>query len=231
MIAFSTYEYNNLHLISSYQNLWVSQRSEPEIMRKRRRTNKYTGEIIKLTAAQVLSSIFELALPFFATSSIYRTSARRIHREIDEDKTNLKEKIHYLKKMGMIESFVENKETYYELTPKATSHIERIKYDDIKITRTRRWDKKWRIVIFDVPEDKKTGRDLFRRKIMSIGFRQIQKSVYVYPFECTEQMLKVSSFLNLSRFVTIVIAEIVQGEESMIENFLDEKILKNDDLL
>lgn len=200
-------------------------------MEKRRRLNKYTGEIIKLTAAYVLGSIFELALPFFAASSIYRTSAKKIHQEIDEDKTNLKEKIYYLKKMGMIESFVENKETYYELTPRATKHIERIKYDDIKITKTKKWDKKWRIVIFDVPEDKKTGRDLFRRKIISMGFRQIQKSVYVYPFECTGEVLKVSSFLNLSRFVTIVIAEIVQGEESIIEYFLDEKILTNDDLL
>jgi DNA-binding transcriptional regulator PaaX len=199
--------------------------------KKRRKINKYAGEIAKLTATQVLSAFFELALPFFEASSIYRTSARQVRREIDFDKTNIREKIQYLRQRGMIESFVEDKERYFELTPKAIETIKHKEYQNISIPRPDSWDKKWRLVIFDIPEDDKVGRNIFRGKITSLGFKQIQKSVYAYPFECSKEIVKISNHLGLNKFITIIFADIIQGEEKLIEQFLDDDIISNDDLI
>jgi CRISPR-associated endonuclease Cas2 len=198
---------------------------------KKKRKNKYAGEIIKLKATQALGVIFNLALPFFEASSVYRASARQIRREIDYDRTNIREKIAYLKKVGMIESFVENKERYFELTSKAIEAIKCNEYQNISISRPEIWDKKWRLVIFDIAEEDKAGRNALRNKLKLLGFRQIQKSVYAYPFECSKEIIKISNHLNLNKYVTIIIAEIIQGEDKIIEQFLDDGILSNDDLI
>jgi DNA-binding transcriptional regulator PaaX len=38
-----------------------------------------------------------------------------------------------------------------------------------------KWDEKWRIVAFDIPEKFKTGRDALRRKLKEVGFHELQK--------------------------------------------------------
>jgi phenylacetic acid degradation operon negative regulatory protein len=43
------------------------------------------------------------------------------------------------------------------------------------------WDKKWRIILFDVPESKRTIRQMFRLKLMDLGARMLQSSVWITP--------------------------------------------------
>ena len=61
-------------------------------------------------------------------------------------------------------------------------------------------------------------------------FYQIQKSVYVYPFECTEEIQFLSEQLGISRFVIIVVSEIIQGENKIIMDFFDHHVLTRNDL-
>ncbi len=43
------------------------------------------------------------------------------------------------------------------------------------------WDKKWRIILFDIPEAQRTIRQLFRLKLMDFGVRMLQSSVWITP--------------------------------------------------
>lgn len=45
------------------------------------------------------------------------------------------------------------------------------------------WDKKWRIILFDIPESQRTVRQLFRLKLMDLGVRMLQSSVWITPSE------------------------------------------------
>lgn len=190
---------------------------------------KYKKEIIKLTASEVLLSIFDLALPFFEAHRLYRTSARKYRKEREYERSNFKDKISYLKKHGLITEFVEGKESYFELTPQGIKKAHSVKLDSA-IPTPDAWDGKWRIVIFDIPEKHKDSRDLFRRKLLKWGFIEIQESVYVYPFDCTQEITQLSSLLFVSNNVLIMISEIIQGEEVIISKFLDAGILQNLDL-
>ncbi len=192
---------------------------------------KYTKEIIKLTAQEVLLSVFDLALPFFQASSIYKVNAQKYVNERDIDKTIYQQRIKYLKRMGLIETFVENKEKYLEITPKGLDKIIRLQNLHPKIDRPEKWDNKWRMVIFDIPEKYKGSRDTFRLKLIEIGFLKVQESVYVYPFECSKVIKKQSQMLLIENYVLISISEIIQGEENIIEKFLDRGILLKSDLL
>lgn len=188
-------------------------------------------EISKLGVKEILLRLFDATVvPFFESSPIYRKSAREDRKEREIERYDLRQKIYYLKKQGYINTFTENKEKYLELTPKGLNHIKKVMAYEIKINKPERWDKKWRVIIFDVPEKMRNERDIFRRAIKNTGFIQIQKSVHVYPFECAQEISELSEKLGISEYVVIMISEIFQGEQSIIEEFIDKNILSQADL-
>ncbi len=191
---------------------------------------KYQKEIIALSAGEVLLSIFDLALPFFSASSVYRVSAKKYEEERDIEKSNFTERVKYLKRRGMIKTFIEGKEKYYEITTKGLAKIDEYRIDNIKINHTSKWDGKWRLVVYDIPEKRKSSRDWLQNRLLELDFVKIQDSVYVFPFECTKEIATISSLLNISQYVLISISDIIQGEENIIEKFLEKEILTEKDL-
>ena len=71
--------------------------------------------------------------------------------------------------------------------------------DDLQIPRPKKWDKKWRVIIFDIPASSNTIRNVFRRKLKEFGFYPLQKSIWVYPFECTEEIALLRDFLRADK--------------------------------
>ncbi len=190
----------------------------------------HRSEIISLTAQKVLLSIFNLATPFFEADRIYRVSARKFREENQNEIGAINQKIRYLKRHGYIEHFVEGKEKYFELTPKGMEKLERQNIENLQICRPEAWDGLWRIVIFDISEKHKTSRDILRNCIIKLGFEMIQESVYVYPFECTNEITKIASTLSESKNVLITISQVIQGEDMLIEKFLDKNVLVQHDI-
>lgn len=82
-------------------------------------------------------------------------------------------------------------------------------FKNIKLAPTRKWDKKWRFVLFDVPESKKKTRDALRRKLKYLGFLEFQKSVFIYPFPCREEINFVINFFGISESVYYIEAPII----------------------
>lgn len=191
---------------------------------------EYQKEILKLSASEALNSIFALALPFFEASRIYRVNTRKLREEIDHENSNMSDKIRYLKRYGFINEFVLNKENYFEITTKGIARMNTIQLDNMNVPRPDGWDKKWWLVIFDVPNKRKLKRDIFRRRLNKIGFIQVQESVYVYPFKCSDQITAIAKNMGLNDDVLLLVSEIIQGEEKIIKRFIDANILFKSDL-
>ncbi len=51
----------------------------------------------------------------------------------------------------------------------------------IYLQKKHQWDGKWRMVFFDIPEDKRQYRDYLRNTLKLIGFKKVQGSVWIYP--------------------------------------------------
>jgi DNA-binding transcriptional regulator PaaX len=67
----------------------------------------------------------------------------------------------------------------------------------------KRWDRLWRIVAFDVPENRKSSRDLFRRDLIRLGFFPFQKSIYATPFPCEKEIGSLANKRGISRYVLV----------------------------
>ena len=57
---------------------------------------------------------------------------------------------------------------------------------------SKKWDKKWRLVSFDVYENNRSKRDLFRTNLKKFGFQKFQNSIWIYPYDAEE-------FISLSK--------------------------------
>ena len=68
--------------------------------------------------------------------------------------------------------------------------------DSIKLQQQDKWDGLWRIVIFDVPERFKKGRNALSSKLKQLGLYPLQKSVFIYPYECKDEIDFIVEFLD-----------------------------------
>ena len=81
------------------------------------------------------------------------------------------------------------------------------------------WDSKWRVVVFDVPQKFNRERDRLRSKLKVLGFYMIQKSVFVLPYPCQEEIAIYCKKLKISEYVDVIIAESLGHAESEIKKF------------
>lgn len=73
--------------------------------------------------------------------------------------------------------------------------------DQIEIKKPRRWAGSWHIVSSDIPENKRSARDALRHKLSELGFHQWQKSVFIYPYPCRDQIDFLVEFFELRPYV------------------------------
>jgi DNA-binding transcriptional regulator PaaX len=84
--------------------------------------------------------------------------------------------------------FNKNGEMYVVLTNAGKEKVRQFYFDELTPQKPKRWDKKWRIILSDIPERHKKARDALRRKYHEWGFYLLQKSVYVYPYPCEDEI-------------------------------------------
>jgi len=97
------------------------------------------------------------------------------------------------------------------LTEKGRLKALTYRFQKMKISREN-WDKKWRIVIFDIPEKLRKGRDALREKLKDLGFYELQKSVFVFPYQCEDEINFIIEFFGLRKFVRTGVLESVDNE-------------------
>ncbi len=99
---------------------------------------------------------------------------------------------------------IKKKDNKIYLTKKG--YLEILKY---QIQRKHlKWDGKWRIVIFDIPEEKRNYRNFLRNILRWFGFRELQKSVWVFPYDIRGKIKELFKIQGLKieddvRFLTV----------------------------
>lgn len=84
--------------------------------------------------------------------------------------------------------------------------------EEMRIPKMKKWDGKWRMVLFDIPEPKKKIRDALRFHLKKLGFFEFQKSVFVHPFDCENETEFLIEFYRIRSGVRFVVAEFLDNE-------------------
>ncbi len=107
----------------------------------------------------------------------------------------------------------------YELTQDGEMKLRHWELQDYKFKRPNKWDKKWRVVIFDIPEKKRRMRDQIRDLFMSAGLYRLQDSVWVYPYDCEDIVGLLKTDLGVGRDLLYMIVDEIENDKRLRENF------------
>jgi hypothetical protein len=129
----------------------------------------------------------------------------------------------YLKKKQLIKVVKERDgRVQVELTNKGKIRLAEYSLSSLDIKKPKKWDGKWRVLMFDIPAHSKTydyARDALRNKIKSLGFYQVQKSVWVYPYECEDELLFIAEMFKVQDYIEIMTVEKMLHEKDIREKF------------
>lgn len=91
--------------------------------------------------------------------------------------------------------------------------------ETITLSKSKRWDGKWRMVMFDIPEKYKKIRDAFRFHLKRLEFFEYQKSVFVTPYPCAKEIDYLREFWHVKPYVRILIVERFDNEIHLKSHF------------
>src|SRR3989344_308486 len=107
----------------------------------------------------------------------------------------------------------------YCLTPDGEKLLRRWKFADFKLEKPKKWDKKWRVIIFDIPEKKKNTRNYITTLFRQAGFLRLQDSVWVYPYNCEDVITLLKTDFGVGKYLLYLIVDELENDKHLREDF------------
>ena len=137
---------------------------------------------------------------------------RLFNRDQDIDQKRLKIYINSLKRRGLLINDIIQGELVIRLSEKGYQLAQYQAAIAQPIPINKKWNRCWYMVIFDIPERLRKGRDALRGKLLEIGFYEFQKSALIVPYECKNEVNFVIEFFDLRKYVRFCVLESIDNE-------------------
>ncbi len=183
---------------------------------------KPRSEIVK----DILSSLATAGLiSIAATSPYFVLNLVKGFRKYFKKKRYRNKKVYdafyKLRKERYIDIKKKNHQIYIRLTEKGKKKANWLQIDALNIKKPKKWDKKWRLVVFDIAQLKKIYREAFRGKLKELGFYPLQKSIWLHPFKCDDEIEVLRDFFGFSdNELRVIVAEDI-GSDKKFKKFFN----------
>lgn len=124
-----------------------------------------------------------------------------------------------LKNEGLIVFEKTEKGNFAKLTKKGEEKLRKFRILGYKIKKPRKWDSKWRMLIFDIKEERKGTRDKIRLTLNKMGFLRLQDSVWVYPHDCEDFINLLKADFKIGKDLLYIVAEKIENDKSLVKFF------------
>lgn len=111
--------------------------------------------------------------------------------------------------------YVTQRQKKYAVTARGRKHLKRRLASEVRITPQKQWDGKWRLVLFDIPQSKKKGRDSLRAHIKAMGLVRYQDSVWVHPYPLRNAIGVLAHHFGVAQYISFAVAEHLTGEAAL----------------
>lgn len=169
------------------------------------------GVLLALGAGAVIG----IALVFPVIGWIYKEFKKEQWEEAKR-RGRLRNTLRRLEKQKLISWRETDGELTLNLTEKGKKKVLHYNIDSLQI-KNRKIDGRFRVIIFDIPEKKKIAREIFRGKLKGMGFKMLQRSVFITPYKCKDEIDFLRHALEISPFVTFL--EVTKIEGGNVKDF------------
>jgi DNA-binding transcriptional regulator PaaX len=116
------------------------------------------------------------------------------------------------KNRKLINIYKKNGEDIVEITEIGKKNVLKYKFDNMRINRPKKWDGCWRVIIFDIPERYKNGRDALTKKLKEMELYPLQKSVFICPFKCRDEIIFIGEIFNIRKYIHYLVVKELDEE-------------------
>ena|SRR3989344_655609 len=131
----------------------------------------------------------------------------------------IKRTLQTLQNQRLVKIYYKGAREIIEITEKGKKRILEYKLDELKVQRPKKWDRLWRLVIFDIPEQMKDIRGEINFRLTDMGFLPFQKSVFVCPYPCKKEIDFLGEHFYVRKYIKYVLAKYIDDDELFKEKF------------
>ena len=117
-----------------------------------------------------------------------------------------------LREGGLIENISSPQNEYVRLTKEGRKKINSLKLDSDTTLVNTTWDGYWRIILLDLPEDRKSERESLRYLLKKAGFVCLKNSAWISPFPFEHLFTNIKKDLGLTTEMMIIVTQLVDEE-------------------
>ncbi len=147
------------------------------------------------------------------------TSKEKWKTKTDSKKSYLKYRrtAYYLRQKGYLKiNCSPNGQNFLQITEKGQLELLLLK---AQLQKSEIWDGKWRLVLFDIPEDSSNKRDELRRLLLKNNFVKLQASIYISPYSLNREAIIYLKNTGLINYIRIGRLEELDDDADLIKQF------------
>lgn len=115
--------------------------------------------------------------------------------------------------------FLKYENGFLRLTSAGRLQMEILEQKHRNIENPKKWDERWRMLIFDIPEKRKGTREKIRRTLNTLGFERLQDSVWIYPYDCEDLITLLKADFKIGKDILYVIVESLEYDSHLRKTF------------
>jgi len=178
-------------------------------VKKEIKINPKVKDVLKLLAAGAILTTVVLFPGIAAIGPLIEEEQRRRERK-EWEKFNLRRLRQVVRRLGK-QKEVEITDGIVKITNKGSRKV--LKYNLDKMELKRKTDGRWRVIVYDIANLKKFQRELFRDTLKRLKFLRLQKSVYITPFVCDDEIEYLRQVFGIGNEVLVLrVAEIENAQ-------------------
>ena len=170
----------------------------------------------------ILSSVATagvLSIGLLAPNALQMLKPLGLDKKLKNFKHDTNRSLLRLLNAGLVVFIEKEGKKYLKLTEKGKLKLMTFKKYNFEFKKPKKWDKKWRIVIFDIPQIKRHQRDKLRFTLKQVGFVKLQHSVWIYPYDCEELITLLKLDFKMGKDILYIIAEKMENDKVLRKYF------------
>jgi phenylacetic acid degradation operon negative regulatory protein len=148
-------------------------------------------------------------------NKIWIGSLIRLLKEFGHNEQAVRVSVSRMMKNGLLQSEKKGNKSYYALTTRGVRRIEEAARRIYRLT-SHEWDRKWRIIMYTIPEEKRQIRDELRKELLWSGFGSLSNGCWVSPNDFKKEINLLISKYQIEEYVHLFLSDYVGPQSNAV---------------